>query len=715
MRRSLFCLVLSLVMVGMCFHVGVNPNVSWGASQPSKLKIYVGPPKVLADNNVYEAVFVQLQDSKGVPARAAEDVVIHLSSSLTHIGSVDSVITVPSGATFAVAKFYSTFTPGTTTITATASGFATVQESITTVGPVPSKLELYSFPPTLPADFRGYKAIVVQLQDSSGSPAKAPIGDVIVTLSCSNITVGVVESPVIIGAGKTYAVAMFFTSTFPGSAVVTAIASGYSSGQVQVTTQSVGGPPTKLKVYVGPPKVPADGVVYEQIAVQLQDSLGRVARAERDITVSLASSDIGVGTVDPSIMIGNGATYAISNFSSTFRSGSTVVTAVATDYTSSKESVTTVGPIPSKLAVYCFSSLPADGGSYNAVVVQLQDAGGTPAKDSVGDVDIDLFSSTPEVGNVSSTVVIAFGKTYAVASFFSKYAAGSTSITAITPGYDSGQGTMTTYLIDLYMLDVSVTADPDNVTSGEQATIRVYVTYSGLGPAFGVTVQLTSSRGGSFSSVTDERNGYYVSMFEAPAVTGQTVIAVSANASKTGYLSGQESGQITVNPLVPKGSIHVYVKDTGGSPVAEASVSSTSQPAGISSLSGTADQQGLVVFEDVLTGSYTFRAEKPDYETNSTEVVVLAGQTIDATIYVAGTPLGFLGLPLLMWIIIIVVAVILVVAAVIIARRGRRKPSESEEESTEEKPSSEESSAEETSTGESSARDSSTGESSKED
>jgi len=673
MSRKVFSGILLIFLMSIYFHITINAVAFFasGSSEPSKLIVYIGPPKVLADNNVYEALFVQLQDSKGRPARAPEDITIHLSSSLTHIGSVDPIITIRSGATYAVAKFYSTYTPGSTTITATASGYPTTQASITTVGPVPSKLAIYSFPPTVPSDKGSYNAMIVQLQDAGGSPAKAPIGDVTVTLSSSNITVGTVDPFVVIEAGNTYAVAPFYANT-TGSTTITAIASGYTSGQTMIRTQEIGGEPSKLMVYIGPPKVPAEGIIYELVVIQLQDSHGKIARAHGDLTVALSSSNIAVGTVDPSITISDGKTYIVTKFYSTYRSGVTAITAVADGHTTGQASITTVGPIPSKLAVYGVpSSLPADGGFYDAVLLQLQDSGGTPAKDPVGDISIDLFSSTPEVGNVSSTIVIPFGETYSIARFFSTYTAGSTTITAITPGYTSGQAKITTYVIDTYALNVSVTAHPTSVNSGKQTTIRVYVTYEGRSPAPGTTIKLTSDKGGTFSTITDERNGYYISVFTAPNATVQTVCTISANASKSGYTSGHGNVQVTVKPVV--GNIRLYVKEGDGNPVSGASVSSTSQPSGISPLSAVTDEKGYVAFDDVLAGSYAIQISKTGYDTKSIQIDVIATKTTTDTICLSKASPPPLGLPIPPLIVMVIIVAIAIGLVTMVALKKKKK------------------------------------------
>lgn len=667
MSKKLFSITMLILLVFVCSQAAFNKSIFLvSASEPSNLKIYVGPPSVLADNSVYDSIFVQLQDSKGVPARARQDTMIRLSSSKTNIGSVDPVITVPAGFTYAVAKFNSTYTPGSTTITAAASGYMTVQASITTVGPVPSNLAVYGFPPAVPADGGSYPAIIVQLQDLNGIPAKAPIGDVNVTLSSSNVIAGTVDPFVVIKGGTTYAVATFDTTNAPGSAVITGQASGYSSGQATITTQQIGGQPTNLKVYVGPPTVPADGVAYEQVAVQLQDSSGTIAQASSDVAVALSSSDTAVGTVEPNIIINYTQVYALANFYSTYRSGTTAITAAATNYTSSQAFLTTVGPVPSKLAVYCVpSSLPADGSSYDAIVVQLQDSLGTPAKDPVGNITVYLFSSVPQAGDVSPTVVIPFGKTHSTGSFFSTYTANSTTITAQTSGYDPGQAAVTTYLIDQYTLNVSVTAQPTTINSTEQTTVTAYVTYDGTSPTLGATVNFTSDNGGAFSATTDEKNGYYTSVFTAPTVTKQTVCTILANATKPGYTSGQGNAQVTVNSTTHIGNILLHIEDDSGNALSEANVITVTQPTSILQLSDITDDAGNIVFDNVLEGSYTVQITKSGYEAKNETISVTAGQTTDQTISLSNTPSPWPPTPILIAIVAIVVIAIAIIALVL--------------------------------------------------
>jgi len=668
--KSLYRILVGLLFVICILSVSFDPWVLVSGSEPpSKLRVYVGPSKVLADMGVYESILVQLQDSNNKPARGLEDVVVSLSSSRTDIGSVDPAITIRSGETCASAKFYSTYTPGSTSITAVASGYDSGQASMTTVGPIPSKLAVYCFPPTLPADSVVYKSITVQLQDSYGSPARAPIGDVNVTLSSSNTNVGTVDNWAIIKSGSTYATANLFTTNMTGSTIITAMASGYTSGDAVMRTSSLG-PALKLKVYIGPPKIAAAGFAHESICVELQDSYGSVARAPSNITVALSSSDISVGTVDPTVTIEYNKTHGIAKFYSTYKSGSTMITAASSGYESGEASMTTVGPIPSKLAVYPLPPVaPADKGEYS-LAVQLQDSSGVPARDPIGPVIVTLSSSNTAIGNVDSTTTIDFGLTHSKTALYSTYTAGSVTITAMTAGYASGQASINTYLIDP-PLTVSVTAHPNYTTSGEQTTIRVYVTDESLTPPGavpGATVKFASNKGGNFSHITDDRNGYYTAAFAAPTVETQTLLIITATASKAGYAGGEGSVEVTVNPSGVGGDLLIIVQDLEENPVSEAIVTSVSQPTGQPPLSGTTDVTGHVAFYNVKAGSYLIQVNKTGYDIRSLPINVVDGEATTSVVSVSSSAPGFLD-SVLIWILLAVVLAIIVIITVLKLKR----------------------------------------------
>ena len=146
-KKILSIVVIAIIVVSSL--IVFSPNIASAVTaDPSKLKIYIAPTKVPADNSAYNCIFVQLQDSSGKPARATKDVTISLSSSRTNIGIVESPINIKTGETFGSAKFNSTSTPGTTSISAASTGYTTVQGTITTttLGSASSKLALFITP-----------------------------------------------------------------------------------------------------------------------------------------------------------------------------------------------------------------------------------------------------------------------------------------------------------------------------------------------------------------------------------------------------------------------------------------------------------------------------------------------------------------------------------------------------------------------------------------
>jgi len=706
LRKTKTITIALLVTISLLITISQNSSYA-STNAPSSLKIYIGPSSVLADNNSYNCIFVQLLDSSGKPARAVQDTAVGLSSSLTNIGTVQQSITIPAGATYASTNFHSTFSPGTTTIAATATGFATVQSSIATVGPIPSAAAVYGFPSTLPADGNSYNAIMVQLQDSSGSPAKAPKGGVQVTLSCSDaINVGSVTPNVIIPEGMTYATANFTTVanyTRVQTAIITSVAQGYSSQQLTITTTPVSTNPTQVKIFAGPTKVPADENSYPQIALELQNAMGFVCTNSSDIIVSLASLDPTIGQIASQTTIPAGQTYTVATLSTTYKAGTTTITAVGTDLLRSQQAITTIGFTPSKLAVFCVPSiLPSDNTTYSAILVQLQDSQGNPAKDPTADVSVNLFSSQPTVGSVSSTLTIPFGQTQAAGTISLTNSPGTTTITAQASSYTTGQAAMTTSVIDFLPLQITLTPDSQNLNNAAKTNITAYIMANGAAVT-GATVSFTSDSGGTFTATKEVGNGYYNTIFTAASFTKTTTCTITAAASKTGYLNSQTTTQITVRPAntnstsnsstsstttsnsnqdlnsTSKGptTIQLFFKDSQGNALGGVSVSSTIQPDGVETLSGTTNSTGYVIFQNVTSGNYTFRIVKAGYY-QTIQHVDVKGQPV-ATILtlssnVSGSTKGNNSLPTIL--IAVVVIVVAVIAVVLIMKRRRSSPSE---------------------------------------
>ncbi len=192
------------------------------------------------------------------------------------------------------------------------------------------------------------------------------------------------------------------------------------------------------------------------------------------------------------------------------------LTAVATDLLWDHKSISTFGFIPSKIGIYCVPmNLPSDNGTYQTIQVQLQDTQGRPAKDPQTDVNINLFSSQPTIGVVSSTITIPFGKTQATGNLTVTNSPGETAITAQASGYTTGLTSIVTNLIDYSPLQITLTSNRNSVTNAYTTSIMAYITANSV-PVTGATISFASNKGGSFGIIAEQGNGNYNVSFIAP-------------------------------------------------------------------------------------------------------------------------------------------------------------------------------------------------------
>ncbi len=633
-----------------------------------------------------------------------QDTTISLSSSLTNIGTVDQSIIIPKDTTYASASFTSTFSPGTTAISASATGYATIQSSINTVGPIPHSVAVYGFPSTLPPD-GSYDAIMVQLQDSSGTPAKAPKDGVLVSLSSSNTSIGKISPNVTIAEGKTYAIATFNTTSAAQdegkvkSVIVTTVAQGYISQQVTMTITPLATNPTQLKIFSGPTQIPADQSTYRQIAIELQNASGFVGVLPSDVMVTVGSSDPNIAEIDSQITLPQSQTYTVAALNTTYKAGSTTITAVATDLLRNQQTVTTTGFTPSKLAVYCAPSvLASDKGTYQSIQVQLQDSQGRPAKDPQIDVNLNLFSSQPIIGTVCSTLTIPFGQTQATGTLTVTNTPGSTAITAQASSYTTGQGTITTYIIDFLPLQITATTDSASIQNAQKTNVTVYVTADD-NPLTGATIKFASDNSGSFTASADQGNGYYKTVFTAPSFAKATTCTLTATVSKTGYVTSQATTQVTVQPasattptttptttIAPTnqsetstpaatnsttGIIQMRIEDCEGNPLSNATVYSTTQPTGVAVLTGTTNSSGYITFSNVTAGKYSVCIVMDGYE-QLNQTINYTGQSTKMSLTLNSESTSAPGnnnILLIAIVIVVVVVVIIIIGLLFISKR----------------------------------------------
>jgi len=99
-------------------------------------------------------------------------------------------------------------------------------------------------------------------------------------------------------------------------------------------------------------------------------------------------------------------------------------------------------------------------------------------------------------------------------------------------------------------LTVSLSLNTTIVNSGANVSVQVHVD-NGTLLVKDAAVQLVSDKGGVFNPQSGYTNsdGNFTATFTAPTVTQQTLISITANATKIGFIVGQSLRQITVNPI----------------------------------------------------------------------------------------------------------------------------------------------------------------------
>jgi len=434
-----------------------------------------------------------------------------------------------------------------------------------TIGIVPSKLTVYLSPSVIPNDGGTHYVVFIQLQDAAGNPAFAPAGGVGVSLSSSNTAVGTVDLAEAIGAGATFARTWFKSTATTGTSLITASASGYTSGTATITTVAPSASPTKLYIPPAPPKLPAnDAIAYYVVSVQLQDATGMPATAPSPgVGVGLSSSNLVVGTITPiSVTIATGKTYAQVSFDTTYTPGSTTITASSPGYTPASAVWSTAASVPTKLAVYAAPpSVPAVSTTYsNIIFIQLQDALGNPARAPAA-ITVTLSSSNGTVGSVSSPKTIGAGSIFTTTSFIATYTPGSTEITAAAAGYTSGSVVIKT--VAPTPTKLVVYRGPPLLANNAWHYTPVVQLQDAAGnpakaPAGGVSVALASSNtlvGTVSSPLTISAGDTYAHIsFKSTLLAGTTTITATA----LGYAAGSD----TVTTVTPTGSpskLAVYI------------------------------------------------------------------------------------------------------------------------------------------------------------
>ena len=177
---------------------------------------------------------------------------------------------------------------------------------------------------------------------------------------------------------------------------------------------------------------------------------------------------------------------------------------------------------------------------------------------------------------------------------------------------------------------VSIQTSESQITEGDSVTVSGSINPAVSGAE--VVIAFTKPDGStSTRTISTGSDGSYSELY-IPTETGSWSIKASWEGDSTYIGATSQTLEFNVVEAPPPSSLKIIVKDENGNPVSGATVSSTSQPNGQQTLSGTSGTDGSVLFSDVESGSYSFQASKSGYVSKSGSVSAKAGETTELTI-----------------------------------------------------------------------------------
>lgn len=438
----------------------VDVDVAEPSGYPTQIRLTAMPANPVAQPAFTGSLLVELTDQEGDPAQAPTNTTVSLSSSNPQVAAAQPQAFIPAGETFTVAHYNTSLRVGQATITATATGYTAGSTQIEVSGPQPYSVEA-ALAPTTPAPGEPV-TLTVWLTDQQGDPAQTPV-PVSVALTSSNTTMLNPPTTVVIPPGAYYTQVEFRAGSAGAQgeqATITAASTGLQPATLQAAVEqparsggavgggggTPGGTPGEtptLVVETQPGPLIADNAHGERVLlVELEAGGAPLYTAGGGLNITLRSSNPGAVRVPQSVTLPPNTTYILVPVNTTYQPGSAVVTAAAPNTEpASPATVTTYGYTPTAIEVEAPSTpLPTDGrGVYALAVSFTSSAAGFGQTMGIApqSVQVNLYSSNPEVVQVPPTVTIPAGGGYTLIAVNTTGTAGSAQITLTTAEYGS--------------------------------------------------------------------------------------------------------------------------------------------------------------------------------------------------------------------------------------------------------------------------------------
>ncbi len=671
-------------------------------------------------------LLIELVDDSNLPAKALVDTQVSLFSSNSNVLNVtESSITIRSGDFLHLTSFVTRFVPGSASVTGSSSGYGAGSTVVTVLGPPPLSLKLYAQPdrmvqcmPVLVTSCVG--RLVIALVDSQAHPARAP-RPIIVQIRSSLVPSVSAPETATIQPGSIATIADYTAKWLggpPGSATITVSSPGLGSDFASIATYPPVGNPRSLKLFVGPNPVLADANSYSSVVVSLLNATGfptvNITSPRTRVTITSSLASIGnFSTLN--LFIPTGRNFAATGFTSTFLVGSTFLTASAQNLLPVQSTLSTFGPIPSRVQITAVPSptpnshigtLPADGGTHPALAISLMDSLGSPAI-APFPVPVTISSSQSGIAQVINGTTIPAGSVSSLVYVSTGATPGSANVTALlnlallnsqSRGYTTSSTVINTVIpapskIEALVSPISILARTGSVTS---LTIQLQDQNANPARARQMTnLTITSSDNAVLNktlSATVATGKNYVRIPLFPAKPGSTVLTVSAQ----GLSSATAQAEFIPYPLKAQllaSSLNILSNQTSrlsltiwldGQGLSKVKVNWSATLGSITPSNSTTDSTGTAsaTFKPSATGVSTFVAVYSHSvfgTTNQTNKIIISAPAGPRNVGVVDQFLGFgiFGIPYGFGL-IGAVAGVSVVAIFVIRRRHRRRPQEEE-------------------------------------
>jgi hypothetical protein len=317
--------------------------------------------------------------------------------------------------------------------------------NVTAVSASSIAINLTARPPVLPADNGSYPSIVIELVNLTSGLPVIPTSPVKITLTSSKIQIGNVSSSVQFPTGSLTCTATFHTTFYPGTTNITATANNYLPSSLSVTTETVGGLPSALDVFMSPAAIPANRNQNSSVIVEVVDAYGNPTKLPNGLDVSLSSSNLVIGSVPTSLVIPAGQTFGNVTFQPTYVAGTTTVTAHANGLLPGNATMTTVGPVAGRISLSVAPSLISTvPGETATLTVELLDNNTQTPVVASDPVQVVVTSNNNSVAILPDSIVtIEPGQWYATDTIQAGGAAGNASFDAKAQGYIPGTANIT--------------------------------------------------------------------------------------------------------------------------------------------------------------------------------------------------------------------------------------------------------------------------------